>query len=476
MTLDSKGMKLGRYLLGERLAVGGMGEVRLAVQFGLGRFEKPLAIKLLLPHLAAEPTAVEMFLDEARLASRMNHPNIVQIFDVGVEDENYFIAMELVLGVSTSTLIRQLRAKQAKLSPAVLEHVGRALCEGLHHAHELTGADGRPLELVHRDVTPHNLLVSVAGEVKLTDFGIAKARDTDSHTRHGSIKGKLEYLSPEQTRGKQIDRRADIFGAGVTLFHLASLVSPFKRDTSEETLASILQDELPDLADLRPDLSPSFTAAIAQATSKDPKLRFATARAFRDAIAPSSTSDAAEELGRCVRELCQESVERLEQKTRVTFSMHSSALGGTQARTEPAGPGRSGRSFWLGVGLTAALFLLLGAWMLLPGEKTPLPASTIAVPVVPIEPSQPAVESAPRLAPPPAPRQESKVGFLNIDAVPWATVEVNGKKIGETPIAGYPIAAGPARIRLANPKNGKVVVRHVRVIAGKDFHLKENLR
>src|SRR5262249_37454801 len=148
------GISFGRYLLGERLALGGMGEIHLGVQVGLGAYRKPLVLKLLRPDLAEDPKAVEMFLEEARIAAGMNHPNVVQVFDVGKVEASYYIAMELVHGVSLSALIRRMRAEGKRLSPRALEHVARSLCDGLHHAHELK-VGGAALELVHRDVTPH---------------------------------------------------------------------------------------------------------------------------------------------------------------------------------------------------------------------------------------------------------------------------------------------------------------------------------
>ena len=291
-----------------------MGEVYLAVQLGLGRFQKPLALKLLLPHLSESPQAIQMFLDEAQLAARMNHPNVVQIFDVGVAEGRHYIAMELVRGVSMSALIAALKTSNGRVSGTLLAYIGRALCDGLHHAHELMDPDGNRLQVVHRDVTPHNVLLSNEGGVKLTDFGIAKARDSATHTRPGYVKGKFEYVAPEQLLGKPLDRRVDIFGAGLTLYHLATLGSPFRRENELATLNAIERDPLPSLAMLRPDLPRGIREAITKATHKDPNARFPTARALRDALPPVS-SEARDELAELVRTLCGDAIAKLESKT-----------------------------------------------------------------------------------------------------------------------------------------------------------------
>jgi len=309
--------------------MGGMGEVYLAVQLGLGRFQKPLALKLLLPHLSESPQAIQMFLDEAQLAARMNHPNVVQIFDVGVAEGRHYIAMELVRGVSLSSFIHVLKTSGGRASGALLAYIGRALCDGLHHAHELMDPDGNRLEVVHRDVTPHNVLCSMDGEVKLTDFGIAKARDSANHTRPGYVKGKFEYVAPEQLLGKPLTRRVDIFGAGLTLYHLATLGSPFRRENELATLHAIERDPLPSLAMLRSDLPRQVREAITKATHKDPNARFATARAFRDALPPANP-EAKEELAQLVRTLCKDQLAKLESKT-----AHIKALEPSTRATDP---------------------------------------------------------------------------------------------------------------------------------------------
>lgn len=298
------GARFGRYVLDRRLAIGGMGEVFVATQYGMGEFQKPIALKLLLPHLAAEPKAVETFLDEARLVARMSHPNVVQIIDVGNAEDRYYIAMELVPGISVAGLIQGLTKAHEQISAQALIYIARFLCDGLHHAHQLRGDDGQLLGVVHRDVTPHNVLLSTRGEVKLGDFGIAKFRSCACDTWGVSIKGKLAYLAPEQLTGREPDRRADLYSAALTLFHLATLQSPSQADEfnpPERSETWVLQE----LEKARPDLPRELIEAIGQAAHKDPEQRFPNARAFREAL-PTVTLESADELARLVRAMADE--------------------------------------------------------------------------------------------------------------------------------------------------------------------------
>src|SRR5688572_18407169 len=199
-----RGRLVGRYELIHRLGHGGMATVYLGRALGTAGFERLVAVKVIHPHLAREPEFVEMFLDEARIAARIHHPNVVEILDLGHDDDLFFMVMEYVEGETLSSLLRQLRKQDELLPlPAALQIVADA-CKGLAAAHDLTDRDGEPLHLVHRDVSPHNLLVSMDGRVKVVDFGIMKAAGKRSSTLTGQLRGKIAYMSPQQARSERV--------------------------------------------------------------------------------------------------------------------------------------------------------------------------------------------------------------------------------------------------------------------------------
>lgn len=220
--LDPRVDRLGDYRLRKRLAVGGMGEVYLGEKVGPEGFLKPVVLKCVLPQLAKDPSFVQLFLDEARLAALLNHQNIAQVYDFGATDNVYFMAMEYVPGYT----VDDLRRKHASINrPMPIEHIGSVAsqaCQGLHYAHSLADARGVGLGLVHRDVSPHNLMVSVDGTLKILDFGIAKARAGITRVQAKGAVGKFGYMSPEQSRGEQVDARSDVFSLGVCLWEMVT--------------------------------------------------------------------------------------------------------------------------------------------------------------------------------------------------------------------------------------------------------------
>ncbi|MFN7130985.1 MAG: protein kinase domain-containing protein, partial [Myxococcales bacterium] len=230
----------GRYSLVKKLATGGMAEVYLAHQKGLQGFEKHIVIKKILPHLADDDEFVSMFLNEARIAARFSHPNIVQIYDLGREAESYYIAMEYIHGEDLGRVMKQAWSLQKWIPQPVVLRVIAAACEGLYYAHTKADEHGRPLKVVHRDISPQNIIVTFDGGSKLVDFGIARAADQASHTATGAIKGKFAYMAPEQASGKPVDHRTDIFALGLVLYELLTGVRPFKRDSDIATLRAVL--------------------------------------------------------------------------------------------------------------------------------------------------------------------------------------------------------------------------------------------
>lgn len=204
-----------------------MAEVHLASQLGPGGFERRVALKHPLPHLAEDAESVAMFLDEARISAQLSHRNIVSVYEVDQHEGRYFIAMEYVDGQSLRALIKRSWELQRPVPLPVAGAIAREALAALAYAHDAPGPDGRPLQLVHRDVTPANILVTIRGEVKLMDFGIARAAERLAATRTGSVKGTLAFMSPEQARGQPVDRRADLYSFAATLYELLTLKRAF---------------------------------------------------------------------------------------------------------------------------------------------------------------------------------------------------------------------------------------------------------
>jgi phosphate/phosphite/phosphonate ABC transporter binding protein len=267
-----------------RLATGGMADIWLSREVGAAGLERLVVVKRLLPHLSRDPEIVDMFVSEARFVARLVHPNVVQIHDLGEDDEGYFLVMEYVAGCSVSELLSAALGRRARLRLAAALCVAEQGCAGAHAAHELCDPTGKPLGLVHRDISPHNLMVGPSGEVKLLDFGIAKATAAAEATRTGSLKGKHGYMSPEQCAGEHLDRRSDVFALGIVCWELFTGVRLFKRETEYATMHAIVNGEFRAPSAVRPDLPPALDEVLAKALTVDPEKRWQTADALRRAL------------------------------------------------------------------------------------------------------------------------------------------------------------------------------------------------
>ena len=269
--------------LGARIGRGGMAEVFAGRLVGKAGFEKDVAVKRVLPRYAGDPSFLSRFLDEARLAARLSHPNIVQIFELGQEGEDHYIVMEAVRGVNLGACLTALAERDEKMPVAIAVHVAESLCAGLAYAHELCGAEGAPLGLVHRDISPHNVLLGFEGAVKLIDFGIARARDSHSVTQAGHVVGKVQFMAPEQLMGQPVDERADIFALGAVLYEMLSGVRPFEGLTEQIVLA-VTEGRRARIDDLEPTLDADVVDAVERAMAHEARDRFPTARAFGAAL------------------------------------------------------------------------------------------------------------------------------------------------------------------------------------------------
>jgi len=281
MTLAA-GTPIGKYVVRRKLAEGGMAEIYLAAALGPEGFEKDVVIKRVRPGLAGDPDFVRMFIAEARVASRLNHANLVHIFDFDKHQDTYYLAMEYVRGHSLWELRRRCQERGVAFPPILVAQIGMEVARGLAYAHRLT-ENGLSLELVHRDVTPHNVLLSFDGAVKLTDFGIAKAggRATSS----GMLKGKFAYMSPEQARGDLVDARTDVFALGVTLWELLTGARLFEGDGDVAVLRAVQERLIVPPARLNPAVPAPLDAVVMRALERDRDRRWPTAHELERALA-----------------------------------------------------------------------------------------------------------------------------------------------------------------------------------------------
>ena len=272
--------RFGKYTLIRKLATGGMAELFLALQRSVAGFEKLIVVKRVLPHLVKDPGFIDLLLSEARIAATLNHPNVAHIYDVGEVDSQFYIAMEHVHGEDLRSIVRQM--KKVNVTAFPLEHalaIVMGCCAGLAYAHEKRDLDGEPMNIVHRDVSPQNILVTFTGDVKLVDFGIAKAgRSSMEDTGSGQLKGKVPYMSPEQAQGLHLDGRSDIFSLGIMLFELCTGKRLFRGASEMETLKMIVEGEYPRPRNLNPNLHPKLEEIILRSLEKDPARRYQSAR------------------------------------------------------------------------------------------------------------------------------------------------------------------------------------------------------
>lgn len=273
---------VGKYQLIRKLAAGGMAEVYLAKAAGPHGFEKTLVVKCILPHLAQEPAFVRMFLSEAMLAARLNHSHIVQIYDFGEVDGSYFLAMEYIDGPSLRTLIKRASARGLPLPPTVCARLVSQACEGLAFAHDFADPEThQPLGLIHRDISPDNLLLTRQGSVKVVDFGIAKAAGQSHRTESGVVKGKLAYMPPEQVRARGLDRRADVYALGVVLYELLTSHKPYRPMEDAALMHAILFEPPTPAVQHRPDLPVALQRILARALAKERAQRYPDCHAFQ---------------------------------------------------------------------------------------------------------------------------------------------------------------------------------------------------
>ncbi len=470
------GTPIGKYWVRKKLAEGGMAEIYLCAARGPEGFEKDVVIKRIRPFLANDPEFVRIFVAEARLASRLNHANVVQIFDFDKHDDTYYLAMEYVRGRSLWEVRKRSKELMLPMSTTLVAHLGAEVARGLHYAHRLQ-EHGKPLGLVHRDVTPQNVLVSFDGAIKLTDFGIAKA--SDRFTRPGVLKGKFAYMAPEQARGGPLDARADVFALGVVLWELLTGGRLFDGDSDLAVLKAVQESRIAPPSRLNPDVPQPLSDIVLKALERDPAQRFQSAHELERALAGHVLAHAQSiddtDVSAYMRQLFADEPTAIAEPAMPSLtappvepkppepppapaSTPISGLSRTVRRDELSGPARSAEAplrptvgMRRGLLGAAALTLVLGgaaavvAWQArTSGRGGELGPSVEAAPAGAGSPEPKAPEGLPELEvalPAPSPPLTSQaapdasaevaMGRLTVRAVPWATLYINGERRGE---------------------------------------------
>jgi len=362
------GLRLGRYRLGGRLGAGGTASVYLAVSDGPHNFGRVVALKVIHEHLLGEKAFVDMFLDEANLAVRLNHPNVVHVYDLLQEEGRLVLTMEYLAGQPLSRLVARVRQREERLPYAVVAWIAARALEGLHHAHQLLDERGQSAQVVHRDVSPQNIFITYSGHAKIIDFGIARAAGRLQQTELGQVKGKFAYMAPEQALSQQYDHRADIFSLGVTLYEAAVGARLFPELDRVEALHKIVMGEIPDPGTRVSGFPEELRRIILRAIEGDPERRFQSAKEMQEAldafVEATEQAPVAERLAALMSE--QFGAEREQQLIAIqalkagepgTFRVETDAHFGLASNTAIA-PRKSPN--YLAFGLGAALLLLGG--------------------------------------------------------------------------------------------------------------------
>ena len=509
--------RFGKYTLIRKLAAGGMAELFLAIQRSVAGFEKLVVIKRILPAMNQDRAFIDMLLHEARVAATLSHPNIVQVFDVGSVDGTYFIAMEHVHGEDLRSIVRQMKKKDETEFP--LEHalaIVLGMCAGLAYAHDKRDLDGTPLHIVHRDISPQNVVITFTGDVKIVDFGIAKSNaEQPGQTKSGHLKGKIPYMSPEQARGEAVDWRADVFAAGVTLFELTTGKRLFKGASEFETLKLICEREYPTPSQVRDGYPPELEAVVMRALEKKREDRWPSAREMQAALeeyvraerVPVSNIALSQFMQRLFAEKLASQKEALLQGKQLadiiaheeggdsasghggSSQSQSFSVAGTATRTVTDGSAAKKGLAWGAAAAAIGVAAIAGTlWLARHGDAretamaatsastaAPVPSATATTSVAEQEPSASASDAPPDQEAPAAsmaahraPRSQAGArptpapaaapvgtGKLNVSAHGgWCNVSVDGTPRGPTPVAGIVLPAGSHTVT-CTPEGGR---------------------
>jgi len=323
----------GKYYLIDRIATGGMAEIFKAKSFSTAGFEKVQVIKRILSHLSDNEEFVTMFIDEAKISVSLQHANLVQIYDFGKIRDNYFIAMEWIDGKDVKMILRKLAHRRKLLPEEFAVFIAHETCKGLDYAHKKTDLRGTPLAIIHRDMSPSNVLVSYSGEVKIADFGIAKAEMSQYDTKDGVLKGKFEYMSPEQARGEDVTQQSDLFSAGIILYEMLTGRRLFKTDSEIKTLEKIKAVDIKPPSSVNPNVPQRLDDIVMKALTADLEKRYRDSREFQqellDYMYPSTPPTIQRSMAMFMEELFSEEradeTERMEHGSKIAHELHNRA-------------------------------------------------------------------------------------------------------------------------------------------------------
>ncbi len=457
-----------------------MAEIHLAIQSGPGGFEKQVILKQVHAHMARDPQFVSMFMDEARLAARLSHPNIVHVTDFGNMDGAYFLCMEYLLGLDLSAIIQARKRRGQPFPFHVAAVIIASVCDALHYAHTLTDEKGQLLGVVHRDISPSNIFVTHQGVVKVLDFGIAKARDRLAATEPHAVKGKFMYMSPEQANGEpSLDGRSDVFSAGLVLYELLTGVQPFQRDDLAGTLRAAMDGRAEAPKRLRDDLPGELEEIVLRALAVGRAQRFQTADEMRQALERFLSTRLSMTPTTLLRSFMLELAETLEKPVHIpvpgvptldiapvapqTVSIRPAGQTPPSRREDVSPPGRRAR--WAG----ASLLLLLGlaTGVVVQQVRMNKPVAPQPEPVPPQPPPAPkgdALDSS-KPNPPPEPAKPKAPGFLSIGCAPEEChIYINGSFKRDSPAFNIALPPGRHRVKVVGTETGTERVRDVQIV------------
>jgi len=484
----------GKYALVRKIASGGMAEVYLAKQLGLQGFEKLVVIKRILPHLSSNQTYVKMFLSEARTAANLHHSNIVHTFEVAEDSGVYYMVMEFLYGQDLRSLIKRLNKKKEKLPLEIAIGLIIEACSGLNYVHTKADLSGKHLGIVHRDVSPHNLIITYDGEIKLVDFGIAKVLENESETHSGVLKGKYAYMSPEQVKGEKLTNKTDLFSLGIILYEISTGERLFKKESQIQTLNSVSLCEIKLPSEINSEYPKCLENIILKSLAKDPESRFENCLEFRSALesclAELSLSYSPIDCSAYMKGIFCDLIEKDRQNDANMFLGIDTAFWSIDELADNSSeevtdcktvvknikPKRLWKYyvpvgcmvFLAAIGLSSEYDFSVKSKKLLSKKEERKIVDEVL--------NRIGYEEIVAFNNKPKKNKATKIqnGFLKIVVNPWANVILDGKSIGITPLSAIALRPGKYKLLLKNPILKKQKLRHIEIKPKQDLLIRES--